>query len=274
MSHSTAAVRVVIHTTETDPGADPMSVVDYMATTGPRLQGGYHVVLDTTGRHTPVQLRPFDVASGSLKNNGTLNRSPNREGSVLIQVALVERAKNNPCLRNLGPYWPELLACVRSWGVPDAWLGPLPAGGGVANKMPTQLWYSATSGWCSHATTPNPDSGHWDPGRVDPVNVFGSSTATPPSPVSPPAPSPSPGIFQLPFEGGGTMAMRVLKVGVTGGDVKSLQMILNGKGFKAGAADGVFGTGTKAAVQRAQAAMGIAQDGVVGAVTTERLYER
>lgn len=267
MSRSTGAVRCIVHTTENDPGTSPASIVTYMANHPPKLQGGYHVVMDTTGKHKPVQLRPFNVAAGSLRNNGTLARSPNKEGTVLIQVSLVARAAQNPCLRDLGPWWPEFLACVRSFGVPDTWVGPLPAGGGVANKMPLSTWYSGTSGWASHATSPNPTSPHWDPGQVDPAHVYGGASTQPPPTTTPPTQPPPSGTAVIPVEGGGQVALPVMKQGYQGRPCRQWQALLQEWGMNPGTHDGIFGGKTDAATKQFQQSRGLAADGIVGTKT-------
>jgi putative chitinase len=59
----------------------------------------------------------------------------------------------------------------------------------------------------------------------------------------------------------------VLKQGARGPAVADLQRKLAAHGFSPGAADGVFGPGTEAAVKSFQRAKGLAADGVVGART-------
>lgn len=58
-----------------------------------------------------------------------------------------------------------------------------------------------------------------------------------------------------------------LKVGSKGAQVTALQSALNSLGFNAGAADGIFGNGTKAAVVAFQASKGLTADGIVGPAT-------
>lgn len=60
---------------------------------------------------------------------------------------------------------------------------------------------------------------------------------------------------------------RVLKKGTRGDDVKLLQRELNGDGFDAGKADGVFGSGTESAVKRCQEANKLTVDGIAGKKT-------
>lgn len=57
---------------------------------------------------------------------------------------------------------------------------------------------------------------------------------------------------------------RTLRLGVKGADVAALQRALKKRGFNPGAADGVFGNGTEAAVMAFQRSAGLLADGVAG----------
>jgi N-acetyl-anhydromuramyl-L-alanine amidase AmpD len=59
----------------------------------------------------------------------------------------------------------------------------------------------------------------------------------------------------------------MLQQGDTGYQVKRLQRLLVQRGFDAGAADGIFGKQTTAAVKQAQVAHGLDDDGVAGPLT-------
>lgn len=65
--------------------------------------------------------------------------------------------------------------------------------------------------------------------------------------------------------------MRVLRLGSIGPAVQLLQLALNRAGCGALDTDGVFGSATRAALQRFQAAQGLAPDGVAGPQTHRRL---
>ena len=56
-----------------------------------------------------------------------------------------------------------------------------------------------------------------------------------------------------------------------GNTVRAVQALLNGLGYNAGTADGLFGDNTAGAVKRFQAASGIAADGIVGRDTWHKL---
>ena len=63
----------------------------------------------------------------------------------------------------------------------------------------------------------------------------------------------------------------VLSAGTSGEAVKALQILLNGRGYGCGSADGIFGDKTTAAVKKYQTAHGLYADGVCGALTWSAL---
>ena len=67
------------------------------------------------------------------------------------------------------------------------------------------------------------------------------------------------------------MEMRNLKKGCKGEDVRALQILLNGRGYSCGNADGDFGSKTDAAVRNYQKAKGLTQDGIAGKNTMSSL---
>jgi len=64
---------------------------------------------------------------------------------------------------------------------------------------------------------------------------------------------------------------RTLRVGSTGDDVAQLQQKLNTLGFWSGYVDGVFGSKTKAAVEKFQSSKGLWADGIAGPGTFRAL---
>lgn len=91
-----------------------------------------------------------------------------------------------------------------------------------------------------------------------------------PAGSTPPAPTPAP---RPPTTGGTvTVNVRVLRRGMEGGDVRSLQALLNAKAGKRLAVDGDFGPATDRAVREQQAFFRLAVDGVVGARTWPTLF--
>ena len=70
------------------------------------------------------------------------------------------------------------------------------------------------------------------------------------------------------------LGSRIMRVGHRGWDVAALQFLLQRRGFGPGAADGVYGGLTQAAVVRAQRAAGIGVDGLAGRQTIRSLRGR
>jgi hypothetical protein len=99
----------------------------------------------------------------------------------------------------------------------------------------------------------------------------GSKTAAPPvtTPTIKPAPkTTAPTTATTPAV---QAPAQTLSPGATGAQVKILQQALASLGFSAGKPDGDYGPATQAAVERFQAANGLAQDGVVGQQTLAAL---
>lgn len=69
-----------------------------------------------------------------------------------------------------------------------------------------------------------------------------------------------------------TTPTNIYKIGSRGDRVKEIQNICNFWGWNAGAADGIFGASTEAAVKRAQSALKIPADGIWGPAT-QKAYE-
>lgn len=67
------------------------------------------------------------------------------------------------------------------------------------------------------------------------------------------------------------IVMANVSLGMTGTRVASVQNMLIGTGYLTDGADGVFGSGTQAAVQRFQADHGLTADGIVGTQTMNAL---
>jgi Putative peptidoglycan binding domain len=252
--------RCTLHTTENDPSqTTAMDVAKWMQREKP---GSVYTLIYHCISGETVQMLSAGGSAKSLTNvKGGVET--NRMGSVHIQVSVVARAARPFTLYPM-PGWSEVVDWVTSHGVPRRWSGPPPMG--KLDHVSHAFWTN-TSGWFGHCCVP--ENYHHDPGAVDLSKLLGQAP-----PTQPPA-QPS-GNFALAYEGDGTMSLRVLQnksPDMTGGDVKSLQALLNAKGFNAGAVDGIFGNGTEAAVKRAQAKYKIAVDGVVAAVTHEKLWE-
>lgn len=70
---------------------------------------------------------------------------------------------------------------------------------------------------------------------------------------------------------GYTLELRNIKNGHRGEDVRALQILLNGRGYNCGTADGIFGSKTDSAVRKYQKDKGLTVDGIVGPATMSRL---
>ena len=69
-----------------------------------------------------------------------------------------------------------------------------------------------------------------------------------------------------------TVKLKSLKKGMTDEQVKTAQLLLNGRGFKCGSADKIFGDNTEKAVKECQRANGLTADGIVGEKTWAVLH--
>ena len=67
------------------------------------------------------------------------------------------------------------------------------------------------------------------------------------------------------------VAVQVLRRGMNGGAVRTLQAALNANGFDCGAADGDFGGGTETALKKFQTKYGLGADGIAGKGTWGKL---
>lgn len=61
------------------------------------------------------------------------------------------------------------------------------------------------------------------------------------------------------------------KNGSTGAEVKAIQETLKDRGLYSGSIDGIYGTGTQAAVKKFQKQQGLTADGIAGPLTLKRL---
>ena len=75
-----------------------------------------------------------------------------------------------------------------------------------------------------------------------------------------------------PSKAGSADTPRTLRKGVTGADVKEAQVRLKALGYYAGNTDGVYGTGTMAAVRAFQKRNSLTADGLAGSQTIARLF--
>lgn len=141
-----------------------------------------HILWDPfTGRRT--QFLPATSRSKSLADRAGGTRT-NRTGDVCIQIEALffpycrvngrvfPRLVDTPCAG-----WQELLAWVRSWGVPDVW--PMGRPVDFASRRSEQTWRTR-GGWYAHAHVPEND--HQDPGSWPDFVRAGSPAPTPETP--------------------------------------------------------------------------------------------
>jgi hypothetical protein len=121
---------------------------------------------------------------------------------------------------------------------------------------------------CNPDGTPDPAWGnHSCPGPIRLAQMTSILALAHGSPV-PPTPTPAPPAPPVPAPGGlVTVNVRQLQQGMTGGDVRSVQSMLNTKAGAGLATDGDFGPLTRNAVVGWQQGHGLAADGIVGANT-------
>jgi hypothetical protein len=266
-SYAGGPKKCIVHTTENDPNqTSAMDVASWMKNNKPGSV--YHIIIHPiTGEM--VQMLPVNGSAKALSNpSGGVET--NRCGSLVIQISFVARA-SDPFTRFPLPGWPQLREWIVNWGVPLYWAGPQPVG--KVDRVSNSFW-NTESGWYGHCCVPEND--HHDPGAIDLNVLLGGGSSAPPT--IPPDSGGGTGSseFSIAFDGGAAMTLRYLKRTdpmMQGGDVKSLQLVLNAKGQNCGNADGIFGDKTKDGVKKFQSTKGIAVDGVVGPTTMEKAWE-
>lgn len=110
------------------------------------------------------------------------------------------------------------------------------------------------------------DSSHWENWSEGGLVTLPTPT---PGPKSSPTPKPTTWITSSEDYNAG---YPVLRVGSTGADVSDLQSRLAELGYYTGSIDGMFSTGTQAAVVSFQSANGLSADGIAGRATQDKLY--
>lgn len=183
---STAPPRVVWHTTEADPGTQAVwdAMIRVLKSKSAEPQVLYDPVTDRLG-----QFMGLNLSGRALKNDGSTRT--NRVGRVCIQVEVIARAaKPFTAYWKPGPNFRNLMAAIRSWGVPDEWpAGPpprfieSPPHNVPENARSRAIWLSK-GGHYSHSQIPA--NTHGDTGAISTPALFaagrasGGSTPTPP----------------------------------------------------------------------------------------------
>ncbi|MFI5808966.1 peptidoglycan-binding protein [Streptomyces sp. NPDC051561] len=152
------------------------TLTDYFGRNTAGRAAAPHLLWDPfTGRVT--QFLPANSRSKSLADRAGGTRT-NRAGSVVIQIEALffpycrvnnttyARLVDTPCKG-----WAEVLAYVRSWGVPDVW--PMGRPTDFVGRRNDATWRSA-AGWFGHSHVPEND--HQDPGTWP---AFTGSPTTP-----------------------------------------------------------------------------------------------
>ena len=180
MHRNTTARRTVLHWTASSRSASPKSQANYMWSNNGGTTG-YHLLLpiDDNG-HRPLQLRPASCAAGSLYNSGQLARSPNREGSTLIQISFICTTGDDPCVKGPGPWWPAVLDWLDEWGIPRQYID---RNWSETRVMGTDIWYSDRGGYAGHKNTPEVPGvvRKPDPGPVTDTVLWPAPTPQPPA---------------------------------------------------------------------------------------------
>lgn len=143
--------------------------------------------------------------------------------------------------------------CVASWGPA--------AGQGTPHLIAGTVWTQY-----DHDLAPGYDVGEADP-AWRPSAAIASPPGQPPAPTPPVPPAPT-----APTEGDLGIVLRTLHVvntgdasqSMTGGDVRTVQTLLNAKAGAGLAVDGVYWNATAGAVRNWQARHALAVDGIVG----------
>lgn len=178
---STAPPRVVWHTTEAASGVASMwqTMQRVLVSKGAEPQVLYDPLTDRLG-----QFMPLDVSARALKNDGA-TRS-NRVGRVCIQVEVIAYAsKPFTAYWTPGPNYRNLMAALRSWGIPDIWpAGPpprfiaTPPHNEPENPRSRSIWMSK-GGHYGHSQIPG--NTHGDPGGINVAALFVAGSAPTPT---------------------------------------------------------------------------------------------
>lgn len=244
MNGAGGSVRVALHTTENAQSGSPKGVANYLWNQGAGM--GYNMIYHpTTGEF--LQLRPFNVGAGSLKNlSGGVET--NKNGKYNFQISIVAYASeawwNYPM-----PGWGNFIAWIHSWGVPDRYVQYTFS---QNTRMSTGTWTGSSSGWYGHRHAPEND--HTDPGGVpDPWSLKGGDGSG----------TGGGGSAWESYDSNGNFHRNLYlkSPGRNGADVEWVQQ-------KVGvSADGLFGNDTDKAVRSWQSANGLTSDGNVGPAT-------
>ena len=145
---------MILHTSESGTGGNSINgVVDWVLHKG----SGYHLIIDDRAKKA-VQIYPFDRAARSMKHGyGPRSSGANLDGTIVIQVCILGRAKNDPVM-HLSPWAKKMLVDIC-----DSWNIPLTNQADHSRSM--ERWRK--SGISTHSSAPGND--HTDPGGIPPT---------------------------------------------------------------------------------------------------------
>ncbi|MCR8576458.1 peptidoglycan-binding domain-containing protein [Streptomyces sp. Isolate_219] len=272
MDSPSRPARVVWHTTESGAGdAAFSSVGKYLISIGAEPHILYDPTTDRLG-----QFGPLGESARALRNDGSTRT--NRTGKACIQIEVMARAgKPFTGYWKPGPNFRALMAAIRSWGIPDVFPMGAPAKtAAAAIKRDRSTWLS-DGGHYGHCNVPGND--HWDPGAISTAKLFAAAPASAPSTPSKPKPTtPAKKTVDL----SNVIAAARRDPGLPQGgtthpaDVKLVEAALKAEGLLPAkyAADGSFGTATRAAYKALQMRYGYRgadADGIPGMASLSKL---
>jgi peptidoglycan hydrolase-like protein with peptidoglycan-binding domain len=216
-----------------------------------------------------AQFFPADSRSLSLQNAGDVRT--NRTGKYCIQIEIVftegetvggkkyNAVRDTPC-KNLD----QIMAWLRSLGIPDVWPGGSPTGF-VRDTVSLDAW-TKLGGHYGHNQIPG--NSHVDPGPMP--DLFAHAPVTPPKPAVKPKVSLARVVYAARHDPAAAQGHTSYKA-----EVLLVEKALQAEGFIAtGYVDGSFGTLTAAAYKAWQKRLGYsgtAADGIPGKTSLTKL---
>lgn len=153
--------KVVWHTTESDAGSTSGNL-NWASSQG----YGPHLWWDPYTGELTQSLPVSTPATAVADPNG---KGLNRAGSVVVQVEVIGRAKNAPLATSPLKGKEQVMAWLRSLGVPDRFPAGVPTGMSGDRSV---YGVGSPAGHYTHSQMP--DNSHVDPGRIDEALLFGA----------------------------------------------------------------------------------------------------
>jgi hypothetical protein len=142
---------MILHTSESGAGGNAISgVVSWVH----RKRSSYHLIIDDRAKKA-TQIYPFNKGARSMLHGYGPNGSGcNLDGTIVIQVCILGRARDNPAM-HLSPWAKDMLRDIcNSWDIPLT--------DRTSTHRSTHEWNK--SGISTHSSAPGND--HTDPGRT------------------------------------------------------------------------------------------------------------